>query len=480
MQPTSPFVNEEVNLIDLNSYSYKHRTEKDKHHPIVRRKVSIGIIEQVRKFLTANYRELFQQSIVNQKKREQLGRVISDFITQQNIVVPGYSSDSLVKNIVDSIAGLNVIQSLVEGPGSETITDVMVNGKDEIIVEDLNKGEYKTDLKFSSEEELYEVAMKIANASGETLTSAKPYADCRLPGMRIHIDLADICGLGIAITIRKHSKTLRVSDESMLQSGQANQLMINSFEAFVRGKLQTLIVGPTGSGKTELLKYLVKHIPNDDRFIFLEDTAETWLKNIYPEKHIVPMECKFTGDTETTIDLQVLLKNLLRQNPNRVGVGECRGPEVVYMLEILNTGHEGGITTGHANTAPDAIQRFIMMCLRSGMKLDPEVIGKWIVSTFDIVFLQEKMEDKVRRITEVIELVDYENNKLKYNPVFEYRVRGAEKDEKGRITKFHGEHIQTGYISLRAAKKMVKHGVEPSLIIPLLADVDKERMGWNE
>ncbi|MCF6094505.1 Flp pilus assembly complex ATPase component TadA [Microaerobacter geothermalis] len=464
-------VEREINVIDLHRYSYKYRTEQEKSHGFRAKKVSLAILEQIRQYLSGNHKKLFQESIVDERKREKLGEIIADYITQQAIVVPGFNADDLLKHILHALAGLGPIQPLME---NEDITEIMVNGKNEVYVEE-NGREYKTDITFSSDEELLEVAMKIVNAAGESLTSAKPYVDCRFPGMRINIVNGLISGLGIVITIRKFAKDLRINDETIVTSGQASREMLDAFEVFVKGKMNILIAGPTGSGKTELFKYLVKHIPDDERLLMLEDTAETRLKDIYPQKHIVPMECRFTSDPSTTVDYTVLLKNSLRQKPTRVAVGEVRGPEAVYMLEIFNTGHEGGFTTGHANSCADTVERLVMMCLRSGMKLEPDIIGKWVAKTFDIVIFQEKMDDKVRRITEVVELVDYENGRVIYRPLFQFIPHKFEK-EGNKITKIHGTHKQTGFIRLETAKRLFSRGISVKKIKPLLSEEDRGKI----
>ncbi|GIN41426.1 CpaF family protein [Heyndrickxia oleronia] len=458
--------------IDISKYSYQYRTEKEIRYT-EKKKVSLEILNQVREFLSNDHKKLFQESIINKKKRQNLSVIISDFISQKGITVPGYTADELIKSIIDSLAGLDVLEDLID---NEKITDINVNGRGEVWVDELGVGYYLTERRFSNDETLYSVAMKIVNASGESLTSSKPYVDCRYPTMRINIASDLICGQGISISIRKFATSVRINDNSMIKSQQASDDMIKAFEAFVKAKFNVLIVGPTGSGKTELLKYLVKHVDNRERLIMLEDTAETRLKDIYPHKHIVSMECRFTSDEDTTIDLTVLLKNALRQNPTRIAVGECRGPEAVNMIEIFNTGHEGGFTTAHSNSAPDAVKRLVMMCLRSGMKLDPDVIGKWVTSTFDVVIFQKKMEDHTRRIGEVVELIDYENNTPVFTRLFNLNVNQFER-ENGEVKKIHCSHEQQGFLSLEKAKKIFEAGVDPSLYSFLVSDADKEALG---
>jgi pilus assembly protein CpaF len=460
---------EKKNKVDLGHVSYQKRAEQTKTYGAVK-SIPPSIIEEIRGYLINEHQKVLQESFMNNEKRGLLAAIITRYITKNNIVVPGFTAEQLQTQILDAVAGMGIIQPLID---DVDVTDIMINGKDEIIIKKVGRPKpIKMDLRFPSEEALNEIAMKIVNASGTTLTSAKPYVDCRFPSMRINIANGLISGLGTVISIRKFAPVLRINDESMLRTGQANQEMLHALEAIVRGRLNVLIVGPTGSGKTELMKYMVGYIPDDDRTLVLEDTAETFLKELYPNKHIVPMECRFTDDEETTIDFQILLKNALRQNPDRIIVGESRGPEALLMLEILNTGHPGFCTI-HANNARDAVDRLIMMCLRSGVKLDREIIGKWVTKVFDIVIFQRQMDDGVRRIVEMIELKDFVNDNVIYNPLFTFEEEYVEV-ENGIVTRIDGKHVRKGFLSMDTARRILKMGVESEKIINLISDKDKE------
>lgn len=460
---------EKKNKVDLGHVSYQKRAEQNKTYGAAK-SIPPTIIEEIRTHLINEHQKVLQESFMNNEKRGTLAAILTRYITKNNVVVPGFTAEQLQTQIIDAVAGMGVIQPLVD---DVDITEIMINGKDEIIIEKAGK-EIKTDLRFPSEDALSEIAMKIVNASGMTLTSAKPYVDCRFPSMRINIVNGLISGLGTVITIRKFAPVLRISDESMVRTDQANQEMINAMEAFVRGRLNVLIVGPTGSGKTELMKYMVGHIPNHDRTLVLEDTAETYFRQLYPDKHIIPMECRFTDDEETTVDFPVLLKNALRQNPSRVIVGESRGPEALMMLEILNTGHPG-YSTIHANNAPDAVDRLIMMCLRSGIKLDREIIGKWVTKVFDIIIFQRKMDDGVRRIVEMIELQDFVNDDVIFNRLFTFEEEHVE-IENGAVSRIDGKHVASGHLSTDTVRRILKMGVEPEKIMSLISDEDKETL----
>ena len=460
---------EKKNKVDLGHVSYQKRAELSKTYGSSK-SIPPSILEEIRGHLINEHQKILQESFMNREKRGQLAGILTRYITKNDMVVPGFTADQLQTQVLDAVAGMGAIQPLVD---DVDITEIMINGKDEIIIEKAGR-ETKTDIQFPSDEALHEIAMKIVNASGMTLTSAKPYVDCRFPSMRINIVNGLISGLGTVITIRKFAPVLRINDQTMLETDQANQEMINAMNAFVRGRLNVLIVGPTGSGKTELMKYMVGHIPDHDRTLVLEDTAETYFRQIYPKKHIIPMECRFTDDEETTVDFQVLLKNALRQNPSRVIVGESRGSEALLMLEILNTGHPG-YSTIHANNAPDAVDRLIMMCLRSGINLDREIIGKWVTKVFDIIIFQRKMDDGVRRIVEMIELQDFVGDNVIYNRLFTFEEDHIE-IENGNVVRIDGKHVSESPLSSETTRRILKMGVEPEKIMSLISKEDKENL----
>lgn len=458
------------NMIDISHVSYSKRAGDQKSYGSTSKVASIskGQLEGIRAHLIAEHLHVLQEAFFNPIQKNKLKSIVTQYITSNNIIIKGLSVEEIQDQIADAVAGMGVIQKLVE---DVDITEIMVNGKDEIIIEKAGK-EQKTELKFESDETLREVAMKIVNASGQTLTAAKPYANCRFPSMRINIVDHHISGLGIVMTIRKFAPVLRIDEESMIKTKQANMDMIHLMQAAIQGKRNILVVGPTGSGKTEIVKWLSGFI--DERTITLEDTAELFLKQLYPTKHIVPMECRFTDEDETTVDYPILLKNALRQNPTRLIVGECRGSEAFQMLEILSTGHPG-MTTIHANNARDAIDRLIMMCLQAGVKLDREIIGKWATKIFDFVIYQKKMDDGTRRIVQMIELLDYVNDDVIYNPLFEFKATSIEK-ENGKISKIDGYHVRKGTLSKRMVDDLLQAGVETEKIIPLMDECTKEEL----
>lgn len=461
------------NSIDVHRYAYTYHSDRVGNTK-EKRNISERTMKSIQDFLSKNHQTLFQEAIVDPLKRKALSVKISEFISSEKIVEPGYTADELIKVTVDTLAGLNVLEDLLE---NDNITDINVNGKNRIYVDELGKGYYLTDLKFANDDVLRGVCTKIVNAAGETLNVAKPFTDCRFPGMRINITAPEITGNGYAISIRKFAKTVRIDEKSMIASNQANEDMVKALMAFVKGKMNILIAGSTGSGKTELIKYLVKHVPNNQRLIMMEDTPETRLNEIYPEKHILMMECRNTGEEETSVDYLKLLRNALRQNPDRIAVGECRGAEADQMMKIFNTGHEGGMTTIHANSAVESVDRLINMVMEAGLRLDPDIIGKRVTNTFDIVIFQKKMEDGGRRIREIVELVGYENNKPIYNTLFKLKRDEFIRDSDGSVKSIKCHHEQLGYLQTKTVEKLLEAGIELALFETLINPEDKEELG---
>lgn len=458
------------NKVNIGHVSYQKRLTEDKSYSSNKQaKIPPQEMERVRNYLISEHQKVLQEAFLNPVVRAELTVIVTHYITTNDIVVKGISGEELTKQIVDAVAGMGKVQRFVEDFDT---TDIMINGLRPVIIE-RNGKKVETDVIFESQEELREIASKIVNASGETLTAAKPYVDCQFPSMRINITDHHISGLGLTITIRKSGALLRINNKTMLESGQANKEMITSMEAFIKGGLNVLIVGPTGSGKTELMKYLFGYTPRTDRSIILEDTPEMYLHELYPDKHVVPMNCRFTDDEETTVDFEVLLKNLLRQYPTRAILGESRGPEALLMLEILNTGHPG-MTSIHANSARDAVDRLVMMCLRAGVKLDREIIAKWVTRVFDIVYFQKKLDDGSRVITETIELIDFVDDNVVFNPLFSFENLEIHQED-GITTKIVGEHKQQSYLSLETLKKM-KSSVDLSKIEFLISEEDKKEL----
>jgi len=305
-------------------------------------------------------------------------------VVEKNLQIPGFTLQQIVGMLMDEIVGLGPLQSLMS---NNDITEIVVNGPFEVRIQKDGQWHLLEGVRFESEEHLQLIARKILNLADSTVTLAQPIVDARLPDARVNVSIPPVARVGTTINIRKFPP-LNLTEEAMIESGLLTEEMLDLLKILVKGAANIIVAGATGSGKTTLLKRLAEYIPDNLRILTIEDTEEMRLKSLYPHKHIVSFECRHTNNEETNIDMARLLKNALRQTPDRIITGEVRGPEAYIMIEAMNTGHDGGITTLHANSAADAIKRLVQMTLRSGLQLTPELIGQMIADVIDIVIFQ--------------------------------------------------------------------------------------------
>ncbi len=370
------------------------------------------IINMVRTYLTENHRTTFGQAIMSQEAKEELFDHIYYYLISENVpLFENLSLREFVHIVVDELAGLGPLEPLMK---NDHIMEIMVNGPNEVYVDENGQLKLIPDIKFESEEHLQLIARKILNAARATVSLSKPTVDARLPESRIQVTIPPVARNGTTITIRKFPP-LNLTEERMVASGMMTWDMLDLLKVLIQGGANMVICGSTGAGKTTLIKRLAEYIPEDARILTIEDTEEMRLKNLYPQKHIVSMECRLTDKEETTIDMGKLLKSALRQRPDRILVGEVRGPEAFIMLEALNTGHSGGLTSLHANNAKDAVKRLVQMTLRAGLQLSSEIIGQIVSDTIDIVIFQQRLPNGKRVIREIVEVLGYKDGKASFS-----------------------------------------------------------------
>lgn len=431
-------------------------------------------VERLRKYLIETNKSLLESSFLDRKKRDKLSSKISEYIQQNSIAIPNIEQHELVNSILDEITGFGILQPLIE---REDITDIFVNGTksiryigpegDTLFVDPLTKEV----INFSTEDEILRLAYRLVNVTESTLTTAKPYTDASLPRLRMNIMKSDISGIGTSISIRKSSSELRATREQMLLTNQASDDELDLFKAAVQAKLKILIVGGTGTGKTELIKHLAQHIPNNERTLVAEDDPELFLHELYPEKHFYTFECRMTGNAETDIPYSIGLKLGLRQHPRRIIVGESRGEEAMQMIEFFESGHSG-MTTIHAESSEEAMQRLKKMCLRSGVNLSGNDILQSIAGAFDLIIVMEKLEDNNRYVTQISEIAgyDHERQQVTLNDIFlfDYQKDNFEIDQHGKILKLNGKHVLKNKFSERLTRKLSRSLAEPKLIEKLI------------
>ena len=344
-----------------------------------------------------------------------------------NKTLEGYDLTNLersyVYNMIDNeINGNGPITELLDDP---TITEIMVNGKNDIYIEldgHLIKDET---VSFINDEHIVRTIQRMIQPIGRTIDTANPMVDARLEdGSRLNAVLPPLSINGPVLTIRKFRKELE-SIEDFLRAGTLTPYMARFLEACVEAKCNILIVGGTGSGKTTFLNVLSSFINEDERIITIEDAAELKLK----QKHVISLETRLTnyeGQGEVTI--RDLVINSLRMRPDRIIVGEVRGKEAFDMLQAMNTGHTGSMTTMHANSPIDALNRLETMILMAGMEIPIKAIREYIENAIDIVVQVERLSDGRRKVTNISEIVGFKDDIIELKEIFSFKRKTGSKD----------------------------------------------------
>ena len=315
--------------------------------------------------------------------------------------------------IYDSIRGLGPLEKLLN---DESVSEIMVNGAKQVFVE--RKGKLMmSDVTFYDNEQLLNVIDRIVSPLGRHIDEANPMVDARLPdGSRVNAVIAPLSLNGPLLTIRKFSKTPLTID-NLINFGSLTIKMAAFLEACVKGRLNMVVSGGTGSGKTTLLNVLSAYIPYDERIVTIEDAAEIQLQ----QQHVLTLEAR-PANLEGTgqITIRDLVRNALRMRPDRIIVGEVRGGEALDMLQAMNTGHDGSLTTGHANSTRDMLARLETMVLMAGMNLPVSAIRQQIASAIDIIVQQSRMRDGSRKIIGISEVTGMEGDVIVTQEIFTY------------------------------------------------------------
>lgn len=336
------------------------------------------------------------------------------------------------KQVYNSIRGLGLLDSII---ADENITEVMINGPNHIFIEKNGKL-MKLDQKFESERRLEDIIQRIVGMAGREVNQANPIVDTRLPdGSRVNVVLPPISLQGAIVTIRKFSKT-PMTMEQLIRYGSITTEIAEVLELLVRSKYNIFISGGTGSGKTTFLNALSNYIPKDERIITIEDSAELQITGI---ENLVGLETRNANASGSgAITIRDLIKSALRMRPERIIVGEVRGGEALDMLQAMNTGHDGSLSTGHANSTRDMLSRLETMVLQGAEGLPLEAIRQQIASAVDIIIHLSRMRDKSRKTLEITEVVGYENGEIILNPLYVFQ-----EDENTTLQNVSGSLIRT-------------------------------------
>ncbi|PEB54627.1 Type II secretion system protein [Bacillus sp. AFS098217] len=456
------------NRVDLYHFGYMLLSKSVRRLGETTTKLIKNYTTEIRAYLVKDHRAMLSESFMNKDKRAAVETVIKSYLLNNQLVVPDVPANELLDIICDDIVGFGIIQSLIDDEG---VTDIYINGTKEIKYEKMGEGANTFAVRFETEEEVKSLAYKIVNSTSESLNTAKPYVDCVFPYIRFNIALDEIAGLGTTITIRKNANHLRASEERMLSTNQATKEMLDLLGAAVKAKMNILIAGSVGTGKTEFIKYLASHIPKDDRTLVVEDNPELYLHRVFPEHHFVPMECRSSEVEENAIGYDRLLTNALRQGMKRLIVGESRGKEALQTVNLFQTGHPGS-TSIHARSAREAFKRLMLMCLQSGARMDAEEIYDLLAQTFDLVIFLEKKEDSERYITQMVEVGDYIDGQIQFNQLSQFYKTHEERNEVGKIVKIHGKHVTESKMSEAMAKVFKESTVDLALYQHYLPEED--------
>ena len=353
----------------------------------------------------------------------------------------------LIADIRDEMLGLGPIEPLLQ---DDSITEIMVNGPKKVFVERLGKLEL-TDVQFHDNAHVMNIAERILTPLGRRIDESSPLVDARLDdGSRVNIIIPPLSLTGPTITIRKFSKK-PLTVNNLIAFGTIDEKMAEFLRACVKARINILVSGGTGSGKTTTLNVISSFIPERERIVTIEDAAELRLQ----QENVVTLESRPANiEGEGQITIRDLVRNALRMRPDRIIVGEVRSGEALDMLQAMNTGHDGSLTTAHANSPRDALSRLETMVLMSGLELPVRAIREQISSAIDLIIQQSRMRDGSRKITHVTEVQHMEGNTITMQDIFRYQQQGY--DENGKAI---GHYVSTG-LKPNFLEKFEVNGVE--------------------
>jgi len=390
--------------------------------------------EQEQQFITEIKKYVTENLPLNKLEDDQLQEKIEEIVAERlsGQYCPIDQRVSIVEQVYSSIRGFGLLDSIIK---DDTITEVMINGPENVFIEQ-NGRLFKLDKQFESQRRLEDVIQRIVGLAGREVNQANPICDTRLPdGSRVNVVLPPIALCGPTLTIRKFSKN-PMTIERLISYGSITQEIADKLELFVKAKYNIFIAGGTGSGKTTFLNALSNYIPKDERVITIEDSAELQITGVDNLVSLETRNANAAGAGQITI--RDLIKSSLRMRPERIVVGEVRGGEALDMLQAMNTGHDGSLSTGHANSTEDMLSRLETMVLQGAAGLPLEAIRQQIASAVDIIIHLSRLRDKSRKTMEITEVVGYEDGKIILNPLYKF-----EEDENSTLTKVSGSLKRT-------------------------------------
>lgn len=407
----------------------------------------VDLVVQVHERMTDEIEAISLQSLAYEQRVLRAREFVSAILKQTNLPLPGRIRQQIAREAVAEISGYGPIQPLLDDP---TVTEIMVNGPGRIYIERDGKL-YKEDRIFKDSAHVMRVIERIVHPLGRRIDESSPMVDARLPdGSRVNAIIPPLAVGGPTLTIRKFSKEPYTVDD-LVRFGTMTDWMAEFFGACVRGKLNMLVSGGTGSGKTTTLNVLSSFIPNDERIVTIEDAAELQLQ----QEHVVSLESRPPNlEGKGEIAIRQLVRNALRMRPDRIIVGEVRGGEALDMLQAMNTGHDGSLSTAHTNSPRDALSRLETMTLLAGTDLPAKAVREQIAAAMHLIIHQARLRDGSRKIVQVSEVQGMEGDVIILQDIFIYDQRGI--DAEGRVI---GEQKATG-LRPKFLHKLEQSGIE--------------------
>lgn len=350
----------------------------------------------------------------------------------QDVYIPMEEKADITDQVYSAIRGLGILDSIIH---DDTITEVMINGPDHVFIEQNGKVRRISDT-FENEQKLEDIIQRVVGMAGREVNQANPIVDTRLPdGSRVNVVLPPISLKGAIVTIRKFSKE-PMTIAKLIEYGSITQEIADVLEILVKAKYNIFICGGTGSGKTTFLNAVSHFIPKDERIITIEDSAELQIEGL---DNLVSLETRNANTAGVgAVTIRDLIRSSLRMRPERIVVGEVRGAEALDMLQAMNTGHDGSLSTGHANSTKDMLSRLETMVLTGAEGLPLDAVRQQIASAIDIIIHLSRLRDRSRKTMEITEVTGYENGQIQLNPLYVF-----EEDENSTLERVSGKLKRT-------------------------------------
>ncbi len=435
---------DEISWEDLAPIGDRPRLSKEERALILR------VRGKVHQRVVADFERGFVRGVDMQNSsqvRPIVERVAQEILEEEQLALPAKLREVLVQEVLDEIIGYGPLQAFLDDP---TITEIMVNSADKIFYE--RRGRiYLSDQRFDNDEHVLRIIDKILSPLGRQVNERTPYMDARLPdGSRVNVIIPPLAIKGSCITIRKFSRK-PLTIEKLMEFGSLTEPMAVFLQAAVRARLNIIVSGGTGSGKTTLLNVLSNFIPPWERIITVEDAAELQLQH----ENWVALEARPPNiEGQGAVTIRDLVRNALRMRPDRIIVGECRGPEALDMIQAMNTGHDGSMSTLHSNSPRDTIYRLETMIMMAGMELPQKAIARQIASALHLIVHAARLSDGSRKVVNITEVQGLEGDTVLLQDIFIFEQKGV--DAQGRVI---GQHRATGFRPLCADRIQVA-GIE--------------------